>query len=634
MFGFYRVASAVPEMRVADVDFNAAEITRLMREADSRKASLVVFPELAISGYTCGDLFQQDRLLSSCAEALRALAKESRSLKLSAVIGLPLRYGNSLYNCAAVVNKGEIKGIVSKVHIPNYREFYEKRWFRSARDIKAAKLRIGKEEIPFGTDLVFDFEGVFTFGVEICEDLWSVVPPSCGLVAAGAKIVANLSSSNELVSKSEYRRELVRHHSARCICGYVYSSSGVWESTTDLVFGGHAMIAENGTMLSENSRFQRKSELLCADIDCQRLAGLRSSESSFGDLPAQKHLRIKIDSCHDIKDTDRHFDAFPFVPSDHTKRDERCKEIFNIQCAGLAKRFAHTKLKKAVIGISGGLDSTLALLVVEETFKLVGLPPENIVTITMPGFGTGDRTLRNAIALIKALKTDFRRIDIRDACHDHFKNISHPGNVHDVTFENVQARERTQLLMDIANKEDGLVIGTGDLSEIALGWCTYNGDHMSMYAVNAGIPKTLIRYIIAWVADNSDAHLKKLLEDINDTPVSPELIPPGKNGEFTHKTENIIGPYELHDFFLYHFMRYGAGPEKILFLAERAFENRFGKAFIRNTLQTFLRRFFSQQFKRSCMPDGPKVGLVALSPRGDWRMPSDAEAKLWLESCE
>ncbi|MFA6569108.1 MAG: NAD(+) synthase, partial [Victivallales bacterium] len=466
---------------------------------------------------------------------------------------------------------------------------------------------------------------IFSFGIEICEDLWNVIPPSCHHSIAGATINVNLSASNELVGKSEYRVDLVKQQSARCVSGYVYASSGVKESTTDLVFGGHSIIAENGVILAQNERFLRTSNLITADIDCERIRTGRVSATSFADnADTGDYLYIKIGKVNRTNSLKRDIPAHPFVPSDHTQRDERCREIFNIQSAGLAKRLEHTGSEKAVIGISGGLDSTLALLVCMEAVKLLGRKNRHITAITMPGFGTTGRTYKNAVKLCKFAGVDFREINIKAACNDHFKEIGHNPAVHDVTYENVQARERTQILMDVANREKGIVVGTGDLSEIALGWSTYNADHMSMYAVNCGVPKTLIRYMIDWVADNSPAEMRKVLHDIADTPVSPELLPHKGDGRISQRTEDIIGPYELHDFFLYHTVKYGASPEKTLYLANLAFKGKYGKSQISSCMKIFIRRFFSQQFKRSCIPDGPKVGTICLSPRGDWRMPSDA----------
>ncbi|HCE44655.1 MAG TPA: NAD(+) synthase [Lentisphaeria bacterium] len=627
MHGFYRVAAAVPETRVADTAFNLARMKELVRKAAGNSAALVVFPELSITSYTCADLFQQTRLIRKALSAITELADFARKMDIVIIAGTPLLHKSRLYNCAFIIQKGEIRGIVPKTYNPNYREFYEKRWFTSGKKFKSETVRIGKAEIPFGRNLVFECDENFKLSVEICEDLWNVIPPSSYHAISGATVIANLSASNELVAKADYRRDLVKQQSARCIAGYVYSSAGVGESTTDLVFSGHSMIAENGLMLAENERFLRTGNILFADIDCERLAYTRFSSSSFADneLP-EKYLFIKMDKPMKLSSISRQIDPHPFVPSNPATRDERCREIFSIQSAGLAKRLEHTNSAKAVIGISGGLDSTLALLVSIEAMKLLGRKNNDITAITMPGFGTTGRTYGNSLELCRMSGTDFREIDIKAACKDHFKEIKHDPKIHDVTYENVQARERTQILMDIANKEKGIVVGTGDLSEIALGWSTYNADHMSMYAVNCGVPKTLIRYLIAWVADNSHPEFRKILHDIIDTPVSPELLPHDSD-RIVQKTEDIIGPYEVHDFFLYHTVKYGASPEKILYLANIAFNGKYTKKKLVEFQKLFIRRFFSQQFKRSCIPDGPKVGTISLSPRGDWRMPSDASAE-------
>lgn len=625
MFGFYRVAAAVPEIRVADVDFNTLEIKKLIAKADSQGAALVVFPELCITGYTCADLFHQTRLTDKVYSALAEIADFAKAFDIVAVVGAPLFHRSGLFNCAVVIHNGKTLAAVPKSFNPNYREFYEKRWFASGKDVISEKLEMNGDEIPFGTNIIFEHDSIFSFGIEICEDLWNVIPPSCHHSIAGATINVNLSASNELVGKSEYRLDLVRQQSARCVSGYVYASSGVKESTTDLVFGGHSIIAENGMLLAQNERFLRTASLITADIDCERIRSTRISATSFSDNELTgDYLHVRIGKINEIKSLKRDIPAHPFVPSDHTQRDERCREIFCIQSAGLAKRLEHTGCEKAVIGISGGLDSTLALLVCLEAMKLLGRKNKYITTITMPGFGTTGRTYKNAVKLCEIAGVDFREIDIKDACNDHFKEIGHDPAVHDVTYENVQARERTQILMDIANREKGIVVGTGDLSEIALGWSTYNADHMSMYAVNCGVPKTLIRYMIDWVAENSSSEMKKVLHDIADTPVSPELLPHKGDGKISQRTEDIIGPYEIHDFFLYHTVKYGASPEKCLYLANLAFKGKYGKPQISSYMKIFIRRFFSQQFKRSCIPDGPKVGTICLSPRGDWRMPSDA----------
>jgi NAD+ synthase (glutamine-hydrolysing) len=625
MFGFYRVAAAVPEIRVADVDFNTLEIKKLIAEADRQDAALVVFPELCITGYTCADLFHQTRLTDKVYSALAEIADFAKAFDIVTVVGAPLFFRSRLFNCAIVIHNGKILAAVPKSFNPNYREFYEKRWFASGKDVVSEKLEINGDEIPFGTNIIFEHNSVFSFGIEICEDLWNVIPPSCHHSIAGATVNVNLSASNELVGKSEYRVDLVRQQSARCVSAYVYASSGVKESTTDLVFGGHSIIAENGVILTQNERFLRTSSLITADIDCERIRTSRVSATSFADnAPSKDYLYIKIGKINEANSLKRDITAHPFVPSDSALRNERCREIFNIQSAGLAKRIEHTGSEKAVIGVSGGLDSTLALLACMEAMKLLGRKNKHITAITMPGFGTTGRTYKNAVKLSDIASVDFREIDIKAACNDHFKEIGHNPDIHDVTYENVQARERTQILMDIANREKGIVVGTGDLSEIALGWSTYNADHMSMYAVNCGVPKTLIRYMIDWIADNSAPEMKKVLHDIADTPVSPELLPHNGDGKISQRTEDIIGPYELHDFFLYHTVKYGASPEKILFLANLAFKGKYGKPKIASYMKIFIKRFFSQQFKRSCIPDGPKVGTICLSPRGDWRMPSDA----------
>jgi len=632
MFGFYKVAAAVPQIKVADVGFNTDRIVELVKEADSNNATAVLFPELSITGYTCADLFHQPILVDEASEALIRIADETRASGVVSVVGAPLFFRNSLYNCGVVIHRGEILGVVPKVYNPNYREFYDKRWFSSWKNKANDTVQIGDVEVPFGTDLIFEHNRYFKLSIELCEDLWSVIPPSSYHAIAGATVCMNLSASNELVSKADYRRDLIKQQSARCLGAYVYSSSGVGESTTDVVFGGHALIAENGSLLKENERFVDGSSIIYSDIDCERLYHTRISESSFSDseLPAsKKYLSVPLKNVNQLEKIDRRFDPHPFVPSNLDERSHRCDEIFHIQSAGLAKRFKHTGAKKAVIGISGGLDSTLALLVVAEAFKKLNKDPKDIITITMPGFGTTDRTYNNALEMCREIGTEIREIDIREACLLHFKEIGHDPAEHTTTYENVQARERTQVLMDVANKEWGLVIGTGDLSEIALGWSTYNGDHMSMYAVNCSIPKTLIRYLIHWVADISKDDLKQTLEDIIDTPVSPELLPNDKGAEINQITEDIIGPYELHDFFLYHIVKYGAEPQKVACLAEIAFDGKYSLEVITKWLEMFIKRFFGQQFKRSCIPDGPKVGTISLSPRGDWRMPSDAVASVW-----
>jgi NAD+ synthase (glutamine-hydrolysing) len=637
MFGFYRLGAASPELRVADPAFNCEKIIEAVLSANRHNTAALVFPELAVSGYTCADLFHQPVLLDKSIEAVLKIAADTAKQKIIIIVGAPFAFRNSVYNCAFVLQHGIVKGIVPKTFNPNYREFYEKRWFKSGRSVRNIEASVpGLDyKVPFGTDLLFEFGRNFKFGIELCEDMWSVIPPSSYQSVAGATVIFNLSASNELVSKAEYRRQLVEQQSARCISAYVYTSAGVHESTTDLVFGGHSMIAENGRITAENERFLRNGSVIYADVDCARLLSSRISESSFADteLPENMQFRYvqmeKVNAAKDLKYAA--IPQHPFVPQNPETRNCRCREIFSIQAAGLAKRFEHTGLQKAVLGISGGLDSTLALLVCAETFKLLKKPASDIIAVTMPGFGTTDRTYNNAVKMCKLIGADLREISIKAACMQHFKDIGHNPKVHDVTYENVQARERTQILMDIANRERGLVIGTGDLSEIALGWSTYCGDHMSMYAVNCSVPKTLIRYLIHWVADNSHEKLRAVLEDIIDTPVSPELLPNTNDAEINQLTEELIGPYELHDFFLYHAVKYGAPPDKIKFLAEKAFAGVYSSDAIVKFLKLFFKRFFSQQFKRSCIPDGPKVGTISLSPRGDWRMPSDASVAAWLE---
>ena len=545
-------------------------------------------------------------------------------------VGSPFLHNSILYNVAFVFYKGSVLGIVPKSYIPNYSEFYEKRWFSEGLDIKNATVDLPfQKNVPFGTDLIFSSQ-IANFGIEICEDLWVTIPPSSYLSLMGAHIIGNLSASNELVSKADYRKSLISNQSARCMCSYIYSSAGVHESTTDVLFSGHLLISENGSLLKENKRFQRENEVIYSYIDVFKLKSERMKNLSFRD--ATKNLSLNTNFIKfefddiSIYNFDRFIDRHPFVPSSEQECDVRCKEIFNIQAASLAKRLEHTRCKKAVVGISGGLDSTLALLVIVKTFELLKLDKKNIVTITMPGFGTTDRTYNNAIELCNELGTDLREINIVKAALQHFEDIGHDKDIHDVTYENVQARERTQILMDIANKEGGVLIGTGDLSELALGWCTYNGDHMSMYSVNPSIPKTLVRYLVKYVAQNeSNNVVSETLMDILDTPVSPELLPKDSTGEITQKTEDIVGPYELHDFFLYHFIKHGSTKDRIFFLANHAFKDDYSEEEIQKWLDKFMYRFFTQQFKRSALPDGPKVGSISLSPRGDFRMPSDAE---------
>ncbi|EDS77668.1 glutamine-dependent NAD(+) synthetase [Clostridium botulinum C str. Eklund] len=634
---FIRVASACPVVNVGDVKFNIQNIKKCIDLALNENSKLVLFPELSITSYTCADLFLNQTLIEKSMEGIKDICDFSLHKDILIAVGAPLLFNYSLYNCTYIIYNGKILGIVPKSYLPNYSEFYEKRWFTEGHDIISEKVNLPfQNDVPFGINLLFT-SGNFKFAFEICEDLWTVIPPSSYLALMGANIIGNLSASNELVSKADYRNFVVSSQSARCMSSYVYASSGVFESTTDVVFSGHLMIAENGKILKSNNRFQRENEVITSIIDVDKINNMRMKNLSFRDSKRAcpfKPLEISFN----FKDTnignfDRKINKHPFVPSNEHEREARSKEIFNIQSAGLAKRLNHTGLKKVIVGISGGLDSTLALLVAVNTFDLLKLPRKNIITITMPGFGTTDRTYNNAVDLCKKLGTDFREINIVNSCLQHFKDIGHPAEIHDVTYENVQARERTQILMDLANKEAALLVGTGDLSEIALGWATYNGDHMSMYSVNCSIPKTLVRYLVKFSAEhNSEKNISHILMDILDTPVSPELLPKDKDGKITQKTEDIVGPYELHDFFLYYFMRQNATFEKILYLAKEAFKNDYDEETIKKWLDKFMRRFFTQQFKRSAIPDGPKVGTISLSPRGDLKMPSDASYNIWVEN--
>lgn len=636
MFGFYRVATCSPVVKVADAEFNTARILELAEKAAAHSASVVLFPELAVTAYSCGDLFHNETLLNAAEHAVSRIAEKSASLPSVFIVGAPVRRQNRLFNAAVVIQHGRLCGIVPKTNLPNYREFYEKRYFSSGYGIRNATADFaGQTEIPFGTDLIFRSGSELVFGIEICEDMWSTVPPSSYLALNGATLILNPSASNELVGKADYRRELVRGQSARCVAAYAYASAGVSESTMDTVCGGHSIAAENGTVLLDSERFSREDALYVTDFDLARIQGARLSDSPFANSaemnPHTDYRILKLEPAPvpELKEIERKVPRLPFVPSSDAARDERCQEIFAIQSAGLAKRIEHTHAEKAVIGISGGLDSTLALLVCVNTMKLLRRNPEDVLAITMPGFGTTGRTYNNAVNLCRLLGVELREIGIKDACMEHFRSIGHDPEDHSVVYENAQARERTQILMDVANQADGFVVGTGDLSEIAMGWCTYNADHMSMYAVNCSVPKTLIRYLIAYVGDHSEQAVRDILRDIIDTPVSPELLPAADDGTIRQKTEDIIGPYEIHDFFLYHFMKYGASPEKILFLAKRAFGKEYPEEKLKTFLKTFIRRFFSQQFKRSCSTDGPKVGTISLSPRGDWRMPSDASPQAW-----
>lgn len=692
-FGFIRVAAATPRVKVADVDANVEEICRMAEIAENEQVSILAFPELSVTGYSCGDLFAQELLVSRAEEGVKRLKTFSRGKSLTLVVGVPVRVRGSLYNCAAVIQNGSLKGIVPKIYLPTYNEFYESRWFSSGCDFLSdtlsaygriednakdcsspaagAEISYAGHKVNVYPNMLFNV-GRATFAIEICEDLWTPIPPSSHHALAGAQIIVNLSASNEVLMKHQYRKQLISQQSARTISAYVYSSCGYGESTQDVVYAGSSLIYENGSLMAENKRFSLESGMICADIDIDKLSVLRQKESTFhsvapdgtGDgLDARRYFAV---ASGDGAATDfekclrRHIDPHPFVPGNAAERDERCREITAIQVIGLATRLAHIHSQTAVIGISGGLDSTLALIVTVLAFDKLGWDRKRIIGITMPGLGTTTRTHSNASDLMAALGVTSLEIPIGKAVAQHFSDIGQNPDVQDVTYENSQARERTQILMDVANKENGIVVGTGDLSELALGWATYNGDHMSMYAVNASIPKTLVRYLVGWAAENhfeSDVagacggadgaretspetsrgdvadhkrSVREILMDIIDTPVSPELKPADSEGNITQKTEDLVGPYELHDFFLYHIFRFGARPSKVYFLARKAFEGVYDDATILKWLNTFIRRFFAQQFKRSCLPDCPKVGSVSLSPRGDWRMPSDAWRTIFL----
>jgi len=629
MFGYYRVASAVNQTIVANPAKNAKEVISLIKAAYQKGVSAIVFPELTLTGYTASDLLLNQTLLHSQKEALKEILKNIKEIDTIAILGYAHLEADRLYNCALVLQNGKILGVVPKTYLPNKKEFYEKRQFVSGREIVGTTTSLLDAEVPFGTDLLFGDGKEITFGVEICEDLWAVTPPSNQMASNGANLIFNLSASNELIGKHEYREELVRTQSARCMAAYVYSSAGVGESTTDTVFGGHAIISEYGTTVKQNERFRMESHLITADVDLERLRWLRLNETSFSDGKREPVRIIRTAPTPAISEIEREINPMPFVPSQYADKRARCDEIVQIQAHGLIKRMTHAHIQKAVIGISGGLDSTLALLSTHRAFAIMGWDHKDIVAITMPGFGTTTRTKSNAEKLCEALGVTLKTVNITELSLKEFEAIGHDPNEHTVTYENVQARIRTSILMNTANKIGGLVIGTGDLSEVALGWSTYNGDHMSMYSLNASIPKTLVQYVIEYF--KSEEKIAAIIDDILATPISPELLP-HKEDEIVQHTESIVGPYELHDFFLYHFVKYGAKPEKILYLAKKAFNIKYDEEHIREWLIMFLRRFFTQQFKRSCMPDGPKVGTISLSPRADWRMPSDADFEAWVES--
>ncbi|MCI8387449.1 MAG: NAD(+) synthase [Clostridiales bacterium] len=632
-YGFIKVAAASPTVTVADVDANVSEILRAAAQAESLGVRLLVTPELGVTGYTCGDLFLQKKLIDRAHEGILKIAKESANLSLVLIVGAPIRVDANLYNCAVVIYNGKILGIVPKVNIPNYGEFYELRHFTPAPD-DIIELNINKESVPFGSDLVFRCDELpeFAFGCEICEDLWVPNPPSSRLAVNGATIICNLSASDETVGKASYRRELVRSQSGRLLAGYIYADAGCGESTTDMVFSGHDIIGENGSILAESKPFEgalnKDCPIIVSEIDVAKLVAERTRMNTFKSEKGKYTVNFSMK----LSDTalTRNFEPQPFVPSSEVERAERCESILEMQSFGLRKRIEHAHSKSAVIGISGGLDSCLALLVSVRAMDLLNRPRTDVIAVTMPCFGTTSRTRSNAEILCERLGVSFRCVDIKAAVNQHFSDIGHDESSHDVVYENSQARERTQIIMDIANAENGLVIGTGDLSELALGWATYNGDHMSMYGVNASIPKTLVRHIVRYYADTAnDPELSAVLYDILATPVSPELLPADDNGEIAQKTEDLVGPYELHDFFIYYFVRYGFPAEKIEYLANYVFVGQYPSDVIHKWLTTFIRRFFVQQFKRSCLPDGPKVGSVTLSPRGDWRMPSDAVSKIF-----
>jgi len=629
-YGFIRTAAITTDVKVANCKFNAQKIIDAVNEAADKKVELAVFPELCITGYTCGDLFLQKTLISQALISLKYIAEQTKSRNIIFVVGIPFEYNSKLYNCAAVISKGEVLGIIPKTFIPNYNEFYEKRHFTKApKDVQY--IEFDDKFIPFGTNIIFKDKkrDNFNFAVEVCEDLWSAIPPSSYHTMAGALIIANVSAGNEITGKDIYRKSLVISQSARALCGYIYSCAGDGESTTDLVFSAHNIIAENGKVLLESERF--KNSIIYSDIDTELLISERRKNTSFiTDSSSYEIIEFKVDDME--SDIERYIESMPFVPKDEKQREKRCDEIITIQALGLKKRIEHIGCSNVVVGISGGLDSTQALIATSKSFDMLGLDKKGIIAVTMPCFGTTDRTYKNAVQLCNIIGTTLIEINIREAVEKHFKDIGHNTNIHDLTYENSQARERTQILMDIASKYNGFVVGTGDLSELALGFATYNGDHMSMYGVNASVPKTLIRYLIKYIADYSeDEKLKNILYDILDTPVSPELLPPKNDGTINQVTEDIVGPYELHDFFLYNMMRLGFEPDKILYLAKIAFKDVYDLETIKKWLKKFYWRFFSQQFKRSCLPDSPKVGSVSLSPRGDWRMPSDACVDIWID---
>ena len=644
MYGYVRVGAAVPRLKLADCTYNKEQIVTMAKEAAVKGIRVLTFPELCITGYTCADLFMQRPLLVAAEKTIKAIASETADLNVFIVVGAPVPLDSQAFNCAVAIYKGEILGMVPKTHLPNYSEFAEERWFSSADDILVDRIRYAGQEVPIGSDLLFAAAGIpdLKIGIEICEDLWVPIPPSSYQALYGATLLLNLSASNELSGKAHYRRRMVAQHSSSCMASYVYVSAGIGESTQDAVFGGHSMICENGEIFAETERFAQNNQLIYADIDLDILTNERRRHTTFLShlQKAEMHrmyrlITFDMEEPESLEHWSRPLTSAPFHPA-ADEVDEHCKDIFSIQTAGLARRMEHTHSDSLVIGISGGLDSTLALLVCVKACDFLGIDRSHVLGVTMPGFGTTDRTYQNALTLMKSLGITMKEIPIRDAVTQHFKDIEHDMSLHNVTYENAQARERTQILMDLANKHNGLVVGTGDLSELALGWATYNGDHMSMYGVNGGIPKTLIRVLVNWVATNGevDAAASAALLDVLDTPISPELLPPDASGNINQKTEDLVGPYELHDFFLYHILHNAYRPAKVLWLAEKAFAGEYDRETLLKWLKNFYRRFFIQQFKRSCLPDGPKVGEISLSPRGDWRMPTDAFSRVWMDEVE
>ena len=634
--GFVRVGALVNKLSLGNAIENAKEISRQIKKAYEAGVEIIVTPELSLTGYTCGDMFLQDKLVKDSIIGLEYVLSETKSLNIISIIGMPISTNNALFNCGVVINRGKLLGIIPKTYIPNYKEFYECRWFSSSLNLDINEIELLGQKVPIGCDLLFQDRKNpnITFAIEICEDLWAVTPPSNDYAKSGATIIFNLSSSNELIGKHNYRKNLISSQSSKTISAYIYASSGMLESTSDILFGGASLIYENGTLLKEGERFLTESNIIYQDIDVLRLVNDRRVNKSFNFSSDNKiYRRINIDIHNNISKLERKYSKYPFVPKDDILRNERCLEIINIQSNALARRLIQLNYPKCVIGMSGGLDSTLAFLVTVRAFEKLNLDNKNIIGITMPGFGTTDRTYNNSIKLVESYNATLKEINIKEACTIHMKDIGLNPTDRSITYENIQARERTQILMDVANMEKGIVIGTGDLSELALGWCTYNGDHMSMYSVNSSIPKTLIRYLVKWFMDNEKGIRHDVLKDILSTPISPELLPPDKYGNIVQKTENSIGPYVLHDFFLYHFLRHGVRPKKLYFLALHTFDD-FSREDILNYLKVFINRFFTQQFKRNCVPDGIKVGSISLSPRGDLRMPSDMEYKSYLKELD